>query len=76
VGAKAEVQALIDELAGNGLAVLLISSELSEVVEGSDSVVVLRDGAALGTLRGKDISEDRIMGMIAEAASDTRTAHA
>jgi ribose transport system ATP-binding protein len=72
VGAKAEVQALIDELAADGLAVLLISSELSEVVEGSDSVVVLRDGAALGTLRGKDISEDRIMSMIAEAASDTR----
>ena len=38
VGAKAEVQSLIDDLAGKGLGVLLISSELEEVVEGSDAV--------------------------------------
>jgi monosaccharide-transporting ATPase len=70
VGAKAEVQALITELAEKGMAVVLISSELEEVVEGSDTVVVLRDGAQLGQLVGSDISEDTIMDMIAEAASD------
>jgi ribose transport system ATP-binding protein len=75
VGAKAEVQALVDELASKGLAVLLISSELEEVVEGSDRVVVLRDGAVLGTLRGDEIGQDRIMSMIAAAAvSDVATA--
>ena len=68
VGAKAEVQGLIAELAEKGLAVVLISSELEEVVEGSDSVVVLRDGAQLGALFGDDITEDAIMDMIAEAA--------
>jgi monosaccharide-transporting ATPase len=70
VGAKAEVQALITELAEKGMAVVLISSELEEVVEGSDTVVVLRDGAQLGKLVGADISEDRIMDMIADAASE------
>jgi monosaccharide-transporting ATPase len=68
VGAKAEVQQLIDQLAGRGLGVLLISSELEEVTEGADTVVVLRDGTVVGTLRGDDIGEDRIMGLIAEAA--------
>jgi len=68
VGAKAEVQGLIAELAEKGLAVVLISSELEEVVEGSDSVVVLRDGAQLGSLFGDDITEDAIMDMIADAA--------
>ena len=58
VGAKAEVQALIAELAEKGLGVVLISSELEEVVEGSDSVVVLRDGASLGTLFGDEITEE------------------
>ena len=48
VGAKAEVQKLIDELAEEGLGVLLISSELEELIEGSDRVVVLRDGAVGG----------------------------
>ncbi|WP_030441535.1 sugar ABC transporter ATP-binding protein [Actinoplanes subtropicus] len=70
VGAKAEVQALVAELAEKGMAVVLISSELEEVVEGSDTVVVLRDGAQLGRLVGDDISEDKIMDLIADAASE------
>jgi monosaccharide-transporting ATPase len=69
VGAKAEIQALIDELAAQGLGVLLISSELEEVVEGADRVLVLRDGAVVGTLRGEDISEDSIMHAIAAAST-------
>jgi len=74
VGAKSEVQALIAELAEKGMAVVLISSELEEVVEGSDTVVVLRDGAQLGSLLGHDITEDSIMDMIADAAADTTAA--
>ena len=70
VGAKAEVQALISELAEKGLAVVLISSELEEVVEGSDSVVVLREGVALGSLFNDDVTEDAIMTMIAGAAAE------
>jgi monosaccharide-transporting ATPase len=69
VGAKAEIQALIDELAAGGLGVVLISSELEEVVEGADRVLVLRDGAVVGVLSGDAISESRIMTTIA-AASD------
>ncbi len=76
VGAKAEVQELIAELAAKGMAVVLISSELEEVVEGSDSVVVLRDGAQLGTLVGADISEDAIMDLIAGAAEQEQAAAA
>ena len=70
VGAKAEVQALIAELAAQGMAVVLISSELEEVVEGSDTVIVLRDGAQLGKLIGADITEDAIMDLIADAAAE------
>jgi monosaccharide-transporting ATPase len=67
VGAKAEVQKLVDDLAADGLAVLLISSELNEVVEGSDRVVVLREGAVVGTLHGEEIRESWIMDLIAHA---------
>jgi ribose transport system ATP-binding protein len=69
VGAKAEIQALIDELATNGLGVVLISSELEEVVEGADRVLVLHDGAVVGVLTGDDISERRIMTIIAASAA-------
>jgi ribose transport system ATP-binding protein len=71
VGAKAEVQALVDELAAEGLAVVLVSSDAEELIEGSDRVVVLRDGVVVGVLRGDDVSTDGLMGVIAAAAKET-----
>ncbi|NSC20116.1 sugar ABC transporter ATP-binding protein [Streptomyces albus subsp. chlorinus] len=68
VGAKAEVQKLVDELARDGLGVVLISSDLEELVAGSDRVVVLRDGAVVGELSGTEVTEDRLMETIAAAA--------
>ncbi|MGW3354715.1 sugar ABC transporter ATP-binding protein [Streptomyces bungoensis] len=65
VGAKAEVQALIDELAGDGLAVLLISSDTEELIEGSDRVVVLKDGVVVRELTGAAVTEDGLMRAIA-----------
>ncbi len=70
IGAKAEVQKLIDELADDGLAVLLISSDVEELIEGSDRVVVLRDGSVVGELSGDDVTEDRLMRAIAAAAAE------
>jgi monosaccharide-transporting ATPase len=68
VGAKAEIQALISELATLGLGVLLISSELEEVVEGAGRVLVLRDGALVAVLHDDEVSEARIMREIAQAS--------
>jgi ribose transport system ATP-binding protein len=67
VGAKAEVQGVIDELAKEGLGVLLISSELEELIEGSDRVVVLKEGRVVGELDGEHVSEDELMRSLAAA---------
>ncbi|MCY1137504.1 sugar ABC transporter ATP-binding protein [Actinoplanes sp. Pm04-4] len=69
VGAKAEVQSLIDELAAEGLGVVLVSSDAEELVEGSDRVVVLRDGVVVGTLTGDEVTTEDLMSTIAK---DTR----
>jgi ribose transport system ATP-binding protein len=66
VGAKAEVQGLVDELAAEGLGVVLISSEFDEVVEGSDAIVVLREGRVVTTLRGADVNEGALLDALAE----------
>ncbi|WP_433789369.1 sugar ABC transporter ATP-binding protein [Actinoplanes sp. CA-252034] len=68
VGAKAEVQSLIDELAGEGLGVVLVSSDAEELVEGSDRVVVLRDGVVVGHLTGDQVNTEDLMAGIAAAA--------
>jgi ribose transport system ATP-binding protein len=65
VGAKGEIQRLIRQLADQGLAVLMISSELEEVVEGADRVFVLREGRTVAELDGDEISEDRVLNAMA-----------
>jgi ribose transport system ATP-binding protein len=69
VGAKAEVQAVIDELATDGLAVVLISSDLEELIEGSDRVVVLKDGRRVGELTGDGVTESELMSTLAAVPS-------
>jgi ribose transport system ATP-binding protein len=70
VGAKAEVQALVDELAADGLGVVLISSEFDEVIEGSDAIVVLREGKVVTRLEGDEVTEAALLAALAEP-SDT-----
>ena len=72
VGAKGEIQALVNELAQSGLGVLMISSELEELVEGSSRVVVMRDGRCVGELRGADITQQTIIHTMAEGTASDR----
>jgi ribose transport system ATP-binding protein len=65
VGAKAEILSLVHELAGQGLAVLMISSELEEVVEATSRLFVLRDGCTVAELEGEAISEPAVMAAMA-----------
>jgi simple sugar transport system ATP-binding protein len=68
VGAKAEIERLIDSLREQGMAILFISSELEEVVRDSQRVVVLKDRRKIAELSGDQISEQAIMQRIAEHA--------
>ena len=65
VGAKAEIQELIDELAGQGLGVLMISSETEEIIEGSDRVTVLRDGHTVAEFAHDEINQDALISAMA-----------
>lgn len=66
VGAKFEIEHLIQELVSEGIAVLMISSELEELTRNCDRVMVMREGKSVGELIGEEISEDSIMHMIAK----------
>src|SRR6185436_9007850 len=61
VGTKAEVHRLLSELAAQGVAVLMISSELPEVLGMADRVVVLFEGRLTRTFERAEASEDAIM---------------
>ena len=60
VGAKTEVRQKIDTLAGNGMAVLLISSDLPEIMGMSDRILVMRNGRIVGEFARSQFTEEAI----------------
>ena len=61
VGAKSEIYRIMNEMARKGVAILMISSELPEIVGMSDRVYVMREGSIAGELNGKNITQENIM---------------
>jgi len=61
VGAKAEIYGLLEQLVSKGAAVLMISSELPEIVAVCDRAYVLRDKTVVGHLSRADLTEERIL---------------
>jgi len=66
VGAKAEIHRLIRELAQQGLAVIMVSSELTEIVEMSDRIVVMREGRFVGEFTAAEATEEGIISLLSE----------
>jgi len=63
VGAKAEIHRLMVELAEQGLAILMISSELPEILGMSDRIAVMRDGAIVATLDRQAASQEVLLAL-------------
>ncbi|POZ93404.1 sugar ABC transporter ATP-binding protein [Petrotoga halophila] len=61
VGAKAEIYELISELALQGMAIIMISSELPEVLQISDRIAVMAYGHLTGILNSKEASQEKVM---------------
>jgi ribose transport system ATP-binding protein len=65
VGAKAEIHRLVKELADQGTAVLVVSSDLPELLELSDVIHVVRDGVITGSLSQAEATEKKVMSLAA-----------
>ncbi|MFC3527881.1 sugar ABC transporter ATP-binding protein [Paracoccus mangrovi] len=61
VGAKVEIYRVINELAARGAAVVMVSSEMLELIGMSDRVLVMREGAIAGELSGETLTEEHII---------------
>ena len=68
VGAKEEIYKVMQELAGGGAAILLISSDIQEVLGVSDRIYVLRKGSMVGELDGRTTSKKKVLMLSAVAA--------
>ena len=61
VGAKREIYQLMNELTERGVSIIMISSELPEVIGMSDRVIVVQEGNIKGEVEGENITEENIM---------------
>jgi ribose transport system ATP-binding protein len=66
IGAKAEIHRLIRELAQQGLAVIMVSSELIEIMEMSDRIMVMREGQFVGEFTAEEATEEGIISLLSE----------
>ena len=68
IGSKAAVHEFMAELAGEGLAVIMVSSEIPEVLGMSDRVIVMREGRIVDEVAGKDMTPERLVRAAADIA--------
>lgn len=61
VGARAEIQSLIEDLVKGGLAIIMISSDLLELLTMSDRIVVVRDGSTVAELAGESATKEEVL---------------
>jgi len=73
VGAKAEIHQLLDELACEGVAILVISSELPEVMNLSRRILVMRQGRLVGELPRAEFNQPALMRLMAGVAEEPVT---
>jgi ribose transport system ATP-binding protein len=79
IGAKSEIYRIIDELAGRGIGVIVISSEMPEIIGICDRVLVMREGhieGEVGGPNGQPVTQENIMALAAGVADDAATAAA
>ena len=63
VGAKAEIYMIMNELTKQGMSIIMISSELPEIINMSDRVYVMANGRMTGCIDHADVSQEKIMAL-------------
>lgn len=66
VGAKAEIYAIMNELVKQGMSIIMISSELPEIINMSDRIYVMNEGRVTGCLGHEDVTQEKIMQLAAK----------
>jgi ABC-type sugar transport system ATPase subunit len=66
VGAKWEIYNIIIDLAKQGVGILFVSSEMEEVINLSDEIIIMCDGQVNGTLNREEVSQEKIMNLASE----------
>ena len=70
VGAKSEIYKLINMLAENGMAIIMVSSEMPEIISMCDRIIVMREGKIAGEISGQEATQDKIAEFVFESGKE------
>lgn len=70
VGAKSDIYRLLRALAAQGVAVIMISSDLPEILGVSDRIVVIKEGSVAGEIPASEATEEKVIAMAAGTAAE------
>ncbi len=70
MGAKAAIHALMSELAGQGMGIIMASSELPEILGMSDRILVMSKGKLSGELSRAEATQERLMALMTGGGAD------
>ena len=73
VGAKIEIYNLMNELTSQGKAIIMISSEMPEIIGMSDRIIIMHDGAIVGELTAQEATQEKILGLIVDREKGDRS---
>jgi rhamnose transport system ATP-binding protein len=76
IGAKVELFSVLEDMARSGVAVVMVSSEIEEVIDHSDRVLVLSRGRLIGEVEGRTTTKDDVIKMIFAAEPESARQHA
>ena len=65
VGAKSEIYAIMNELVKTGISIIMISSELPEIINMSDRIYVMAEGRVAGSISHEEVTQEAIMSLAA-----------
>ena len=67
VGAKAEIYSIMNNLVNQGVSIIMVSSELPEIINMSDRVIVMSNGKVAGCLNRQELTQEKIMHLATSA---------
>ena len=67
IGAKAEIYSIMNELVNQGVSIIMVSSELPEIINMSDRVIVMSNGRVAGCLNRQELTQEKIMHLATSA---------
>lgn len=70
IGSKADIHGILHELASNGMGVIIISDDISELIQNCNRIIIMKNGKSSGIINAEELSETQLLGLLSGSKED------